>query len=589
MITLPENKVWQQHNRGNASGTLWSSFNLNLTEEDGKTKVSPRMVITTNDITDLGVAVNFKIFSSKIWTVAGAYVFVAPNIRTGTAFAKAALGSDPSTCSSDTSDLELYNSKLFITTQTSLEYTDGATWSTATNGTGLTSGAPHKLLAFRKKNRLYYSDAVSIFSLTGTTLNKTPATTYTYTLNSSQQGLIFTSMLQTDEHLWLLTHNSVGDSGQVIIWNGETADTAYKIIPLDSRGSLAGIVKDGTPYIMTVDGRLQYYNGGTFIDAPYGKLPVADTEYFKNTFSNSNDRWIHPNGMTIINGRINILINTQNDDASTTMNESSPSGMWEYDPNIGWYHRNSLTQYTTTGETIYDYGQSRLSRVGGLVNLKSNNVSSDTYIGTVLAGAQYYTNATTTAEGIWTNDSKDLVQKYGYLVTTKIFSPLVTDNFNRLFIRLKKLLSSNDRIVVKYRTDDIASTEATITWATTTGFNTTTNVSAYVVGDEVEVTQGKGAGKCAHITAITASDTGYLVELDETFPNASGTAKARFQKWTKLTTLSSTSENILSLASIAKAPWIQLKVCFLFTGNNEIYNLLIENKPNIQVAAYSYN
>lgn len=583
MITLPGNKLWTQENRGDNSGTLWSSFNLDLTRELGKTKVSPRMVITTNNITDLGTAVNFKIFNSKIWTVAGSYVFKTANVRTETAFAKDAIASTPTVCSSDTSDIEVYNSKLFVATDATLVYTDGASWSTATNGT-TSASVFHKLIAFRKQNRMYLTDAITIYSLTGTTLTKSG--NFTYTLNLSQAGLVFTTILQTDDFLWLLTTSSIGDLGYVIVWDGITQDVASKIVPLDSRGAVAGIVKDGTPYIMTVDAKLQYYNGNAFVDAPNGRLPASLTKYLKNPFTSVSTRWIHPNGITLVDGRINILVNNENFDNGTTINENFPSGIWEYDPTIGWYHKSSLSLYDLGVGTVTDYGQNRLSRVGALCNLKPDNNSSDTTIGTLLAGGVYLSDATTTANGIWTNDATDVIQKAGYLVTTKLFSPRIRDNFGRFFLRHKKLLNATDRIVIKYIKTDIAPVEGTITWLTTSSFNTALNLSGFVVGDEIEVTQGVGSGFTSHITFIQATDSGYMVSVDETYPTAI-TSKARFQQWKKI--FSGTYTNLVDLlhfGNIDSSNWIKVKIWMLFTGNNEIYDMTVENKPQINIAPY---
>lgn len=585
MRTLPNpnTKKWLQMNLGDAVGTLWSSFNLNLTQTFGKTKVSPRMVLTNNNTTDLGTAVNFKIFSGNIFTAAGLYIWKLTGTKLETLFAKISGGAgDPSDLNTDT-DIEVFDSKIWATGPDKLYFSGTgatATWSFYNSGggtSGLTGGVFHKLLAFQKNQRMYITDSISIKSVTAGTTTITSTGQFSYALNSSQLGLAFTSILQTDTILWLLTTNSIGDTGYVICWGGITANTPQKVIPLDSRGALAGIIKDGTPFIMTVDGRLQYYNGGAFVDAPFGRLPVSIFKYLKNPFTSTANRWIHPNGMTLVDGRINILINNENYDNTTTINENLPSGIWEYDPEIGWYHKNSLSQYDISVGTVKDFGQNRLSAVGALCRLKTDNNSSDSTIGTILAGGKYFSDATTVAAGIWTDDSKDLIQKYGYLTTSKMFASDVVSDFDRFFLRLKKLLASTDRIVFKYRNNDYTNSEVAISWISTTGFTTTSNVSGFVIGDEVEITQGTGGGKCSHIIAISATDTGYMVEVDETYANASGTARARFQKWKKFTTLSNVNTNVVTFGSIVKnSSWVQFKLCMLFTGNDEIFDLIFE-------------
>lgn len=590
MILLPKNKVFTQ-DKNELLCDLWTSMGMNFTEEYGKMKVARRMVITTNDITDLGVSTGFKQIGSKIYTTSGSYVWATANARTETAFAKTANGSDPSDLDSDYSDIEVYDSKLWVTGPSKLYYcTSGTgTWSFYNSGGGTSglSAVPHKLLNFRYKNRLYVTDSGSVKSLTGTTLTSSGANTFT--LTASLVELTLTSLVQTDNLLWILTVNPIGETGYIIPWDGSTENTPALsgVIPLDSRGALAGTTLNGTPYIMTVDGRLQYYNGGTFTDAPNGKLPIKLSRYLKNPLATPNTRWIHPNGITIVDGRINILINNEYYDTGTTIDERVPSGVWEYDPIVGWYPKNPLTLFDIGVGTITDYGQNRISRVGALANLKTDNNSSDTYIGTMLAGAQYYSDATTTAEAIWTDDALDIVKKHGYIVPSKLVSETVKDSFTKLWITMKKLLSANDKIIVKYRSEEAVSTEATVTWTSATTFTTTTSM-LLKEGYEVEGIQGKGSGYTAHITRVDVAGSTYTVTLDETLGASSGTAKIRIQNWKKLNSWTEQS-TLAEFGAMGTYPWIQLKICFLFTGDDEVYKFIIENKPAVTVAPYSYN
>lgn len=595
MFKLPgRTGMWEQNNRSDVLGSLFSSFNLDLTTKLGVTKVSPRTIITTNGISNLGCPVAFKQFSGKIYTVAGSYVFINPGTKTETAFAQAALGGDPTDNSSDYSDLEIYSSKLWTAGADTLRYTDGASWGKIDTGggtSGLTSTVPHKLMAFLKTNRLYVTDGNRVRSTDGSSGNLPTSGQYSFTLSSSQSQLNIVGLLQTSTLIWILTINPTTEQGYIITWDGITADTATDIIPLDSRGVVAGIILKGTPHIITLDGRLQYHNGQVFVDARNPWLPVSLTKYLKNPLDTANDRWMHPNGIAIVNGRINILVNNENYDSGATINESLPSGIWEYDEAVGWYHKSSLTQTLAADGIVRDYGQNRISRTGALANLRSANNSSDPYVGTLLIGANYFSDASTAVSAIWTNDSLDSIQKAGYLVTVKVPADprSITDAWNKLFAVYRRFVTpATDRIIFKYRNYDTPAFEGTITWTGNSSFRIAADMSLWGVGDEVEITQGSGGGLTSRITSMANNSGTYTIAVDESYPNVTGTSKARFQHWIKCGTIDGT--NVVSsgtLGSVVPAnsgtgstgDWIQVKACIVSTGNNELLSIIGINKP----------
>jgi len=583
MIKLPPetSQTWEQNNRSDTLGTLWSSFNLNLTDQLGKTKVTQRLIITTNGITNLGCPVAFKQLGTKIYTVAGSRTFINPGTKTETAFVEDV--NTLTSCSSDYSDLEIYNSKIWTTSGQGLYWSSGGSWTLIDTGggtSGLTSGTAHKLLSFFHTNLIYVADGNRVRGTDGSAATLPTSGANTYTFGSSLSGLNVVSLLAVDDLIWILTTNPVDQTGYVVTWDGTTADTPTKIIPLDSRGALAGIVKDGTVYIITIDGKLQFYNGQTFVNVKNGWLPVSFRKYLKNPFgtnNTSNDRWIHPNGITLVNGKINILVNNENYDNGTTINENLPSGIWEYDETIGWYHKNSISLFDTAVGTVSDYGQNRVSRVGALCNLRTDNNSADSYVGTLLVGANYFSGSGSTAvSAIYTNDSLDTVQKHGYLVTTKIPAKNAQDSWQKLFIRIKQLLNSTDEIIAKYRVGDATSTEISLTWNYATSFTTSTDLSNYV-GYEVEGLQGAGSGRTAHITKVEAMASQFIVTIDETLGASSGTGKARIQNWSKLDSTSDQVMNLIQFGDMGNSTWLQIKLCMLYTGNDELYNLIVDN------------
>lgn len=595
MIYLPprESKQWQQNNRSDVLGTLWSSFNLNLTEQIGRTKVSPRLYITTNGIATLGTPVGFRGFNGNIYAVAPAStpnqngIKISMGGQTINPFASdGTAGSGATNFSNDYSDIEIYNAALFVSgSDDAVLYTkNGASWTGGNGGiisSVTSSNVNHKLLTFSKTNLLYIAATLTqIYSInTSFVANTSTGSTNTFAIKNTD--LFITSTMQTSDLIWVLTTNFYNNQGYIYTWDGVTADTPSSIIPLDSRGALAGIVKDSTPFIINADAKLQYYNGGTFVDAPYGQLPIKSTKYLKNSTSQKNNRWIHPNGISLVNGKINIFVNNEYNDSTTSIQESLASGVWEYDPAIGWYHKNAVTQYDYSGaQTITDYGQNRLSRVGALYNLKPLDAGSP--VGTLLVGADYFTNATTVKSATYTNDSLDLVQKYGYLVTERILAKDIQDTWSNIYMRIRPLLASTDKIWLKWRYTEDDPTEVTGTWVSANTFTTTTNVSSYVQGNEIEVLNGQGGGWCANITSVTNNSGTYTVVLEDALSfTPSGTAKIRFQTWNRGGNFNQQRLNLASFTALTNAgsPYAQFKICYLFTGDDGMIDLILDNVP----------
>ena len=576
---------WRQTNRSDILGSLWSSFNLDLTDNLGVTRVSPRTLLTTDNITDLGIPCAFEFFDTLYWAIAGSYIFNNSGVTNGN-FTKDATGSSPTSYSSDESDLELFNGFLYTSATGGLfkktaNGSGGGAWSADLLAT-LETAFPHLLLAFG--DRLYVTDEGHIVhSLDDGDSPASPSgtpNTVSYTLDLSIFGgsakNTISCMRATTQYIWIGTINRNQGKARVYYWDG-AQPTPNGFVELDSSGALAMVIKDDVPYIMDTNGALLQFNGGTFKEI--ARLPYDKFVYLDNVYDiDHTDRPIHPNGMTIVDDKINVLVNNLNFNEAESENENLPAGIWEFDERIGLYHKLSLSYHAFSAGSVEDYGQNKLSKVGAITHAKNNSKAANTD-GHMLIGAQYFSDATTVAEGIWTTNPRDTKQKYGYLVTTKTFSANLKDNWQKVYTRIKRLLASTDKIVVKYRTTEVAPVTATITWVNTTSFTVTAaNVPDLAVGDEVEVLQGDGSGQCSHVTAITGTTT-YTVTVDETYTGATtNTAKARFQKWIKSNVTISQTEDYFEFPLGATTPWIQIKVCFRFTGKNEMYDILLINE-----------
>lgn len=582
-IILPGANGWTKNQDSDKYGSFIGGMNLDLTTNKPHLRISPRMKITTDDIANLGVAVGFERFNlgsghSGFVTIAGDRFFDNSSSDASATFA--ATAASLTSFSSDTADIMFFRkaNKLVGSAQATLQWHDGSNFSDA--GT-LGSGTVHMMTQYGLRG--YVTDSFKSVLSFNTSLSLTAASnpnTFTLdTYSSNNVGLFFSDILGASNTIWLFTINgAIGQPARVFTWDGATQDTPTNSqgYILDSNGVWAALLVNDTPYIINTEARLQVLSAQTFVDVENGRLPFDPNKFLKNAITSVNNRPVHPRGFKLFPGnKLRVFINNVYEDG--TVDEFSPSGVYEFqlgNPALGWYHIKTPSLYTST---VTDYGQNRLARVGGMLYAKT--LTGD---GITLLGAQLYSDASATKEVIETDDiPDDTVQKYGYIVTPKIYASENKDNWNNILIRLKRLRNTGDMVSVKYRTDEADPTEATITWTSNSVITTTTDVSAYVAGDEIEVIQGKGSGKTAHIQTIENQSGTYVIQLDDTFTGAtSGTAKARFQKWTKLASFDDQVLQTLAQMIPATSEWLQLKICLQVTGKAELDDITLLNEPN---------
>ena len=594
MRKFPQNKIWRQNNLSDLYGDIWSSFNLDLTSELGKLKTTRTLAVarsvddgSANYVLNLGLATAFRYYNGVYYACTGNDAGTG-TISKGGASRNTAWGLDtstdkPTTLSSRYSDMEVFNERLYVSLEgTTLARLDTATW---LNGgvaiTGGVSSVPHMLCVYG--DRLYVTaDYAKINSMStaeafGATIGTTANTLDLGNLTSNS----ITFMRAVSDGIWIGTVNRNGGKGHVYKWDGSLVTGGLETFKLESSGAMAGIVKDDVLYIMDNDGRLLAYNGGTFVEID--RLPIKRGEYLFFPLGNYNNRWIHPNGMTLRDSSILILVDNEYRGVTASWEENVPSGIWEWTKETGLYHKYSLS-YTNDGSTtVRDYGQNYISIAGALNYIKSSSTSAVDN-GSLLASAELFTDASTKDNMIFIDDLLDEVQKYGYFVTPKIFSDKIDDVWQKILLRIKKL-TSGDEIVLKYRTEDITPLDIAITtWSGSNSVRTSTSMTAYGSGDEIEFTQGEGSGKCFKI--LSTSDLGGGVTeivLNGAFTGIDSSGNARLQHWKQIgepftSTLADRIEK--PLLNVKNSSWIQLKVCIQNTGNSYIYDALLINTTN---------
>ena len=565
-MRIPRSSQFTQTNRSDIFGDLSGSFNLDLNTNVGKTRVN-KMLTTTSGVD--GVPVAIKSTGTLIYAVAGTKVYISAGLKANTSFTPDIAAGSPVDCD-EGSDLEIFLSGIAVAANSKLYYNNGS-W---TNNSLGFSG-PYSMCV--------YASTLYIAGAGGTIKKTTDGTTIAAALSAIAPDQEIMWIRAGANRIWIGTVSIRNGKGQVLEWDGAAAQVT-RSYRLETQGTLACVIKDDVPWIFDTNGKLLVFSGGTFVEQ--ARFPLLD-KILKGAFTTVTlgDKPLHKNGVTISNGRINALLRNTLVDSTSSIPEICPSGIWEYSETIGLYHKYSLSYTPVGSNTITDYGQNRLSVPGALSEMKIGDTAA-TATGNLIAGATVFTDSSATTSSFFTNDTFEAVtgstgekatQAFGYFVTTKIPAEGVQDTWQKLFAFHEKFLTATDKIIVKYRYQEVKPTEASITWLTTTAFTTSTDVSAYVVGDEVEVTQGTGGGLCAHITDIQAgSGSSYIVTLEETFTGATGTAKARFQKWKKAGVIQDDRTfGEVPLGDISD--WIQLKVAFLSTGKNELRNIELVN------------
>lgn len=573
MKQIPQNIVPKANNYSDKLGDFVESFSIDLTKEYGSFMPSKmNLVYSSDDSTDLELAVGFANFSDSFYLVTDDFVYDVANDLNGVWSKASTSGTEPTDTVESLSDMKPFNSALYVSSQTSVYKWSGSTW-TQPITTQLTNAHPHLMEVLGTGNgasRLYITDEYSkVHSInTSDVISATGA--FTMDLGLSSEWTI-TMLKAGSDSLWIGCLNTDTGTGYMFQWDGATENTPTQSIPLTS-GVMAGVVLDGVPYYVDTRGRLMKYVGTGFVEVD--RINIKREFSMAETNSGTNIRFIHPNGMVVTDyGSILIFIENQTS-LSTSFEDSTPSGIYEYTTQTGLYHKYALTNG--------DRGNIRVNRVGAIFFNRATTPSASNN-GTVICSAEYY-DGSTLKYGLFVNDSNQEGQGYGYFVTPKLFGSSVEDVWKTVSPVHDILTDASDKIVVKYRTREKNSITAECAWLNETTFTTTTDITTFEVGDEVTIARGDGAGQTMHITAIEQSSTVYTITVDANPLSATGTFFGKFQNFKKLTTIDNSDSKQYHTRTITTdnvSPWAQFKV-EMFLTKKRLHRLFIDNKAHVQ-------
>lgn len=155
----------------------------------------------------------------------------------------------------------------------------------------------------------------------------------------------------------------------------------------------------------------------------------------------------------------------------------------------------------------------------------------------------------------------------GSFTTQKLYTDNISQVWKSIYTFINGIVGDDEKIIVKYRDADstsLPSTPVAITWSSSTVFTTTDPAvkSLLSEGHEVRFIQGRGQGRCAHVTAISTSVNTTEVTVDESYGSAGATGDVMFTNFKKIDTVTNARTQSAWSKSTAdtKNNWIELRV-----------------------------
>lgn len=377
--------------------------------------------------------------------------------------------------------------------------------------------------------------------------NKNGTYTTTHRRLVFQNDQAISSVTSTKEKVLMVLNNtdSISDA-MVAEYDIFNEQIRAQIIP--SIGATAFVYMNSF-YIIDRNGVIARYNGYSFDEISH--FPTKDlTGYTINP--------VHRNGIFAKKQKIYIAV---------TPSPRVEGGIWELD-----IEKKRLTRYlslSTARTTNADYG------------IVTDGTGTTTLYGMYcfdgssgfLLGANARDNTGSTMSGIWS--TANISPMYtsndrAYFTTSRIGGPEGCDTrWRNVCIKFNPWSDTDGTrsgtIIVKCRVQERKNQSVAYasTWTTTSAFTTTNPLTNVVVGDEVMILNGEGAGYCAHIVSITGTST-KTVTIDETLPITTGKDfVADYKNWVKLApsiTITTNDYYDLDIPEDMVGDWIEFKV-----------------------------
>ncbi len=586
-MRIPQNKIWKSGGKGNYEGNIWQTRNVDLSTSPGRIGLADRMIIQ-NDDTDANLSGLLTVTkfirtnadaTDRYWAVCGVGVTGGPLFKTASATPIATWAID--TLATDTTppnvlDFEVFESangeqRLFATLPTDIAVLNSTAkanlwevdWGSTipTGAAALTTATLHPIA--RLQRLLAIGNGTTLVTIDKNDVLTAARLTVPF-------GYSIRNIYASADRFWIGCTNLIGTNAKILEWDGFslTYNNEYDVI---GDIPLCGFIVANIPYFITNYGYIYRYFGGSF--EPVQQFPLAEETLPTLDISTYG---------AVVNGSLVYILANDSSGTDLTASRKFRSGVWVFDTKtLDLYHQRGIGASKTAG-TDPDYGQSPPVAMGGLLFAFTSNSN------ILMAGGRFYSAYPGTQHyAIWRTIQNKLRYQSagtsrGYFITTYIPFDEVEAAWEGIWVKFKRFVDSTNRIVVRARvvdpkllaSGDLGGTSSRIvvqvagTWTTTTTF-TAVVPTGVIVGDEVEVLTGNGAGCLAHITVLSATPDNsatITVTVDDAIAslNSAGSRGAlfRFDNWVKLGTISSTTvgSQKLNMPSAQHGEFVQFKV-----------------------------
>jgi len=589
MFTIPakDTKRFSQPNYGDTQGNLWGTFNVDLSKNTGRVRATrTETIFSESDDADFGLPIAFAYFgvtsaSDPVFVTYANKVFIGGDEPVDTAWTQDTITGTPT--GGDVGDMVVFNGKLYATTATKLKrlISGDTDWDDIAT---ITSGGLHQLCNYGK--RVYFVDErLKVHSLDTA---ETVVTSGDYTLDLSYFGGNISWIVPGSNRIWIGVTSNTGGRGMIFEWDGVSVNAPNKFYSIEAQGSAGCAIWNDVPYVLDIEGRLLAFNGSSFEEV--ARLPIMQYDVLNRSYATSDSKKIcHFNGIKYINDAILIAINNETTGTTVGSEENYPSGIYEYTKENGLTHKFSPS-LTVINESTSDYGQHTVNEIGAIFDASVRRSNATNNFASVMFGVDIETADGSNINSInvdiieeRTNDPDH--KRLGYILTPFLESNKVTQVWQKIILKYRKLLDTTDKLMVKYRTTkDVPIVKQNVVFDDDTSF-TANAFTGVEIGMEVEILNGNGAGAVAHVTAITDNGSDFTITLDNSIigVTAGDISDVRFQKWNQLSEITANDFQFtdLSIPQYNKDTEMQFKIVMNWTKlQNELREVIVVNETD---------
>lgn len=578
MITIPNEKKWRITNNGDVFGNLYTGTNIEFDQQGYLTQTGrPIAIYTSDDDSNFDTVQAINYYGSNYFVVTSDGIFTL-TLNTLTVSQNSASGV-PTT--GNESDSVVWQQRAYVTSTNNLHYWDGASWTGSL--LSLTASRPHPIAVLETKNQLAVGNANTVTLLTSAhTTSATltiPSEFYVTSIRAKDNNLFIGTKHIYGGQAKIFVWNGVGTTAQAAYtvnsdWVFSLANYASTIVAITNNGEIlqynGGFVHlAGLPVFYTT-GVWQGTNGNALIGKVCNRGMIADGDLLYINIDgdvNDGDNYLRnqPSGVWCYDpsvGLYNRSISTSDKIASISISAvdtatdivtlgtatKATTGEPVYITNSGnitgisaaeTYYVIRVTSTTIKfARTPADAYEGSAINLGGTVGSPTIKIAAYNYVGELAdttQGAIGLVTSQDSPETMWSTNiiwgarvnSKDALcvlssaSNVSTIVTPRVFSPNVTDNFPKVYIEFDNLNLDGDAIVVKYKDRDRFglpnSWFDTADWYDNESFNvaaTDASFNQVEEGDEVVLVTGDGAGYTTHITSITSASSPFAYETD---------------------------------------------------------------------------